>query len=316
MSAPTNHWKLGLFVGGTVLIGLGALAYLAARTLQRETVSYQSYFDEGVTGLENGSPVSFRGVKIGNVSSIDVAPDRRHVEITYQLGVSALKRLGIASGEGKKIKISLPPELRVQLGSTGFTGTKYLQIDFFDAAKHPPPRLPFPVPENSIPSMPSTMDAVYRAVEELPDLTREAGKALEHVTQLLTEVRAGNLPNKAAATFASVNRILAILERKLDQVKVDELSGEAKAALTSFNATMTKAHRLLDRVDGDRGLLASVQRASDSLGDMAADAKGLGPGLEDTLADLRAAGVAIRALVDALERDPDMLVKGRTKAEK
>jgi MlaD protein len=163
MSAPTNHWKLGLFVGGTVLIGLGALAYLAARTLQRETVSYQSYFDEGVTGLENGSPVSFRGVKIGSVSSIDVAPDRRHVEITYQLGVSALKRLGIASGEGKKIKISLPPELRVQIGSTGFTGSKYLQIDFFDAAKHPPPKLPFPVPENSIPSMPSTMDAVYRA---------------------------------------------------------------------------------------------------------------------------------------------------------
>jgi phospholipid/cholesterol/gamma-HCH transport system substrate-binding protein len=316
MSAPTNHWKLGLFVGGTVLVGLGALAYLAARTLQRETVSYQSYFDEGVTGLEDGSPVSFRGVKIGSVSSIDVAPDRRHVEITYQLGVSALKRLGIASGEGKKIKISVPPELRVQIGSTGFTGSKYLQIDFFDAAKHPPPELPFPVPENSIPSMPSTMDAVYRAVDQLPDLAREAGKALEQVNQLLVEVRAGNLPNKAAATFSGVNRTLAIFERKLDQMKVSELSGGAKAALTSFNVAMTKAHRLLDAMDGDRGLLASVQRASDSMGDVAAEAKGLGPGLEDTLADLRAAGVAIRALVDALERDPDMLVKGRTKAEK
>jgi paraquat-inducible protein B len=81
VSAPTNHWKLGAFVLGTILFGLTTVVILAARTLQIETVTYTSYFDEGVTGLEVGSPVSFRGVKIGNVSGIDVAPDRRHVEI-------------------------------------------------------------------------------------------------------------------------------------------------------------------------------------------------------------------------------------------
>jgi phospholipid/cholesterol/gamma-HCH transport system substrate-binding protein len=316
VSAPTNRWKLGLFVAGTVLIGLGAAGYLAARTLQRETIHYKSYFDEGVTGLETGSSVSFRGVKVGNVSAIDVAPDRRHVEITYQLGVLALQRLGIASGAGKHVKLTIPPELRVQIGSSGLTGAKYLQIDFLDATKHPAPQLPFPVAENTIPSMPSTMDAVYRAVDQLPDLTRELGRALEQVTQLLTEVRAGNLPGKAAATFASVDRILASLDRKLDQLKVAELSGEARAALASVSVAMGKANRMLDQMDGDRGLLASMQRASDALGDVAGGAKGLGPGLEDTLADLRGAGVAVRALVDALERDPDMFVKGRTKAER
>ena len=265
VSAPTNRWKLGLFVLGTVLAGLGAAGYLAARTFQRETIGYRSYFDEGVTGLENGATVSFRGVKVGNVSAIDIAPDRRHVEITFQLGVSALQRLGITYGTGKHVKMAIPPDLRVQIGSTGFTGSKYLQLDFLDAAKHPAPELPFPVAENTIPSMPSTMDAVYRAMDQLPDLTREFGKSLEQVTQLLAEVRAQNLPNRTATTLASVDRILASVERKLGQLKVDELSGEAKAALANLDAAMTKTNRLLDHMDGDswapRQHAANVGRA-------------------------------------------------------
>ena len=143
MSAPTNHWKLGAFVVASTLIGLTAAALLTARTMQVVSVTYTSYFDEAVTGLEVGSPIRFRGVSIGNVSAIDVAPDRRHVEVTYSLGVTVLRRLGLATtGRDKKITISVPPGLRVQIASTGLTGTKYLQIDFFDtggAAGRPAP---------------------------------------------------------------------------------------------------------------------------------------------------------------------------------
>ena len=96
MSAPTNRWKLGAFVVGSVLVGLAAAVVLTAQTMQVVTVTYASYFDEAVTGLEVGSPVRYRGVKIGKVSAIDVAPDRRHVEIIYSLGVEALNRLGLA----------------------------------------------------------------------------------------------------------------------------------------------------------------------------------------------------------------------------
>ena len=33
MSAPTNHWKLGAFVLGTILFALTTVVILAARTL-------------------------------------------------------------------------------------------------------------------------------------------------------------------------------------------------------------------------------------------------------------------------------------------
>src|SRR4051795_12066875 len=95
MAAPTNHWKLGLFVVTGVVMVLGTVAMLGARSLRKEVERYVSYFDESVQGLEVGSPIKFRGVTIGTVGKIDVAPDHRHVEVELELGVADLHRLGL-----------------------------------------------------------------------------------------------------------------------------------------------------------------------------------------------------------------------------
>jgi ABC-type transporter Mla subunit MlaD len=284
VSAPTNHWKLGAFVLGSVLMGMAAAVALTAKTMQAVTVTYTSYFDEAVTGLEVGSPVSFRGVKIGNVSVIEVAPDRRHVEIGYTLGVAVLRRLGLAgAGKGKDTRLSVPPDLRVQIASTGLAGTKYLQIDFFDTRGAPSPVLPFPVPENFIPATPSTMknleDAVVRAVEQLPELARELGGVAARMNALLDDVSRRGLPGKTSAALDRADRLLA------------------------------QAARVLDRLDREDGLIASVQRTSDALGDVAGPR--LAANLDDTGRDLREVAVAMRQLIEALERDPDMLLKGK-----
>ena len=82
MSTSTNHWKLGLFVVVGALSIIATVVYFGGRTLRKETVSYKTYFDESVQGLEIGSPVKFRGVSIGSVAQIDLAGDKRHVEVT------------------------------------------------------------------------------------------------------------------------------------------------------------------------------------------------------------------------------------------
>ena len=71
---PTNHWKLGLFVVLGFVLALCTVVFLGARSLHKDSVSYKTYFDESVQGLEIGSPIKFRGVTIGNVSAIDIAP--------------------------------------------------------------------------------------------------------------------------------------------------------------------------------------------------------------------------------------------------
>jgi paraquat-inducible protein B len=319
MSAPTNHWKLGLFVLASVLLGLTAAALLTARSMRVETVSYTSYFDEAVTGLEVGSPIRFRGVAIGNVTAIEVAPDRRHVEITYSLGVAVLQRLGLAvTGRGKEVSLKVPPGLRVQLTSTGVTGTKFLQIDFFETGGLPPPQLPFPVPEHYIPAIPSTLKnleaAVVRAVDQLPDLVRDVGGVVSRVNLLLDEVERRELPAKAALALDDTHRFVASLHSKLDQLPVAQLSKDASATMVRTAALLGRIDQVLARLDGDDGLLASAQRTSDSLGDLASPR--LQADMTTTVRDLREAAVAVRQLVEAVERDPEMLLKGKAKVSR
>src|SRR3569832_1543142 len=124
MSTPVNHWKLGLFVVVGVCTAMAMVVYLGARSMQKETVSYMTYFDESVQGIEVGSPVKFRGVTVGRISLIDVAADHRMVALSCELGVTELNGLGLSveRHKGNRTKLSLPPDLRVQLGSFGLTG--------------------------------------------------------------------------------------------------------------------------------------------------------------------------------------------------
>ena len=309
MSAPTNRWKLGAFVLGTAVLGVAAAVLLAAQSMQVVTVTYVSYLDEAVTGLAVGSPVTFRGVKIGSVSGVAIAPDRRHVEVSYALGVAELARLGLAGlGRGEQTRITVPPDLRIQLASSGLTGAKFLQLDFFDTDGAPPPPLPFPVPDRTIPTTPSTMKnleaSVVRAVEQLPELVRELGRVTAGVRSVVEDVERRGLPARAEATLGHLDRVLVGLEAKLDELPVAALARDS-------TRTLAKVDRMLDRLDGPDGLLASVQRTSDRLGD--AVGPGLGPGLEQTTRDLREASVAVRQLAEALQRDPDMLLKGKAR---
>ena len=51
MSAPTNQWKLGAFVVGSIVVGLAATLAISEQALRKATVSYKSYLDEAVTHL-------------------------------------------------------------------------------------------------------------------------------------------------------------------------------------------------------------------------------------------------------------------------
>mgnify|MGYP001605984531 CR=1 FL=1 len=127
MTAPNNHWKLGLFVVVGAVAAVAMVGVLGALSLNPELGHYVSYFDESVQGLEVGSPIKFRGVTIGSVGRIDVAPDHRHVEVEVDLRKAALARLGldvaagpVAHGSAKKLEQAI--DLRAQLASSGVTG--------------------------------------------------------------------------------------------------------------------------------------------------------------------------------------------------
>lgn len=318
MSEPTNHWKLGLFVVVGIGLAVAALFLIGTMSLKSEGIVYRSYFEEAVTGLETGAAVKFRGVTIGRVESIGIAPDRKHVTVNYELDAPTARTLGWANGQRDEPSRHVPRALRAQLQSMGVTGVKYVQLDYFDEQRNPAPKLPFPTDDGTVPSAPSTFksleDSVLLFVDSFPAISQRSVEVLEQVHGLLEQMQSEQVPARAAAALERMEQTLTVVNAKLKALPVEELSQEARATAQQLNATMLQVQQVLARFDGDRGLLASVQRASDSVGDMAGRAHGMGDNLDATLRDFRELTQTMQAFLDTLERDSDMLVKGRAES--
>src|SRR3954462_9714738 len=119
MAAPTNHYKLGLFVLVGFAAAIAAAILLGFATTRKDPIKYHSYFNESVQGLDLGAPVKFRGVTIGAVTAIEIAPDHRMVDVVSELDTKDVKRMGLTEAGTKrgKERFLVPPDLRAQLGS-------------------------------------------------------------------------------------------------------------------------------------------------------------------------------------------------------
>ena len=320
MAAPTNHYKLGLFViVGFAAAVVAGLLFGAAR-FQKETIQYHSYFNESVQGLDLGAPVKFRGVTLGNVSSIEIAPDHRMVDVVSNLDVDEVKRMGLAEAGAKrgKYRFSVPPDLRAQLGSQGITGVKFIAIDFFDVKSNPPPTLPFPVEmDHYIPATPSMMknleDTITKAMDRLPEMVDAVVMIMGRVDRLLATLEKEDVSGKAASTLGHADTVMTSLQTMIARLDKQDLGGKAAGAITDLDVAVNKMNKVLDRLDGKDGLFASAQRATDAFGEMGRAGSGTQKDLEATLRDVSEAAEAIRALVDSIDRDPDMLLKGKAK---
>jgi paraquat-inducible protein B len=210
--------------------------------------------------------------------------------------------------------------LRVQLDSSGLTAVMFISIDFFRIEDNPIIPLPFPVPENYIPSARSTIknleDSVVQAVDRFPELAVQIVALLAKISTLLEDVTAQHIADKASATLGHVDEVLADVQRVLKRADVEELSHDARATLTQLRGTVMHVDGLIARLQGEKGLIASVERATGAVGDVAQGATGLGENLEETLRNVQEAAAAVQRLGDALDRDSDMLLKGRTKARR
>lgn len=246
-TSSSTYFKLGLLALATGAAFVAVVVVLGLRTLRAPTVEYHTYFDESVQGLEAGSPVKFRGVRIGTVTGIDVAPDGRHVDVTLALSEDETRRLRIDHAA---------PDLRTRLGSQGLTGVKFVDLDFFPDARVE--RLSFEPAERHIAAQPSLVKGLETQgtaiTRRLPELLDHATASLTRIDRLVTHLVDARVPARMARTLERI------------ETGVDLLGRRATVATEAFERTMD---------------------------------------------DVGEAAEAMRDLLGEIERDPDMLLKGR-----
>ncbi len=314
-----NPWKVGLFVVIGIASTVGAIFWLAARRLNPEVIPAITYFNESVEGLDLGSPIKIRGVKVGVVSEIGIAPDHRMVEVHMRLFVGLLEGLGLWPAPELSAPGRLGPvDLRVQLTSSGITGVKFVEANFFDPRQYPYPELDFSPGRNYVPSVPSTLkslgDALTSLVDALPGATKELAALAKTLEQSLQDAHVGELA-------ARLERVLAQLEEKLAGVDSHAISTEIVNLAQELRSTTARVGEILEQADV-AATSGALRDASTRAGEAASAVRGLSTDaglvtreLEQDLASLRETLDSLRALAVLLERDPGALLRGRGPAE-
>jgi phospholipid/cholesterol/gamma-HCH transport system substrate-binding protein len=280
----TNHWKLGLFVVTGLALALATVFWLGLRRLNRDAIPTVTYFDESVQGLDVGSPVKFRGVTLGTVSTITIAPDHRHVEVWMRLYTDTLRHMGFDPNGPRD------PLLRPQLASAGITGVKFVQFDTFAPGRYPEPDLSFPVPERYYaPSVPSTLKSLEEIANEfiarLPKLTHQLGdtlfeakKALRTLSEVATWIRGDD--SGLRKLIATLDDTAQVLKKSIRDAELADTTRSLRTAAGTVGGAATR----LGSDDGE---------------------------LDRTLTALRETLEAVRELAARLQRDPSSLLRGR-----
>ena len=247
MSAKANFFKIGIFVISASVIAIVAIVVLGVGTLFKKKIFFETYIEGSVQGLDVGSPVKMRGVKLGNVEEIAFVKEKYKFDLSsnefYNYGqyvfiqISIEPKMESTEKEQKTFLVNMIAKgLRIRLASQGITGGAYLETDLLDPEKYPPMKLAWEPRSYYIPSAPSTITQFTESVEKI------LGK--------LEEINVKGITDGLEKTLGSVNKMV-------NEVKVAEIAGRAEQLLVELGETNKRLEPLLSDASAT---MAAVQR--------------------------------------------------------
>jgi phospholipid/cholesterol/gamma-HCH transport system substrate-binding protein len=309
METRANH----LWVGAVTLFLLAALAAFIvwlARLDQRSQNEYDIFYQQSVSGLANGSQVSFAGVPVGQVSEITLSSD---------------------NPEFVRVRIRVKEDVPILVGTqatiqASFTGVSTILLD---GARKNAPRITCETtacPEGR-PVIPPGRGGFGEIVANAPLLLER----LATLTEQLNVVLGPENQEELAGILRNSNRMTAGLA---------EAAPELTANLKEFRVTMQEFNRALNAVEQltlttddvlnnegrpvVRELAETLKSANLALASLSATLEdtrpaarqlreGTLPAAEATLQDLRATSRALRSITEKLEAEGvGSLVQGKS----
>ena len=282
------------------------------------------HFQGSVRGLTVGSPVEFRGIRVGQVLDINMEYNAEKAEflipVLIELEPERIKVVGeeIAEVPRKQDDFLVARGLRAQL-KTGslLTGQLFVDLDFHPDAE--PAQINWEGRYPQFPTVPTSMEEIttslthlLRKLEKLPieqignDLrdTVQGANRLVNSAELQSSVRELDETLKQAQLFAET----------LTQVITPEL----RSAVSNLNATLNHTRKLAQNIDRTvvPKLDATLKEAQSTLksikGSISKDSP-LYYELMRVLKELTGAARSIRVMADYLEQHPDALIYGKGK---
>lgn len=291
METRANHIWVGTITLALLAV-LAAFIIWIARLGQTNQQEYDVFFKQSVDGLSKGSAVSFSGVPVGQVKTIEL----------WKKDPSFVR-----------VRISLNDDVPVLLGTTatiqsGFTGVSNIQLE--GAVRGAPP-LTEAGPEG-VPVIPTKRGGLGELLNTAPVLLERLATLTERMTTVFSDKNQQSIENiltntdrltgQLANSSPEVQRTMVELQKTLLEAQVALKSFEQIAANT--DATLNgEGKQMLQQF---RTSLKSIEKTSDTLNATLADARPAARQLNETtlpqaeaaIRDLRATTRALRDLTE------------------
>jgi phospholipid/cholesterol/gamma-HCH transport system substrate-binding protein len=326
MAREKSRFMIGLFVTIGVLIGAAAVVWLGASKYFEAGKFYITYFDESVQGLQVDSRVKYRGVDIGKVESIGVAPDHTLVEVVMKIDLE---------GEAER-------NLVAQLRAAGITGIVFIELD----RRNPedPVLLPPSGMKTNHPVIASQLsqakqlltsaDKIMGRIEQvdfkgISDQIKQTSQAMEI---FLTGRQMTAILKNLDSTTESLDHTLRRIDRIVAEGKVEGVLEEARLGLHEARKGLDETRQGLQET---RKVIAEVRelvvvfkdeiknlkaaeiagKAGRLIDGLDRRTRGMKEDVERTADDIRQAVESLKLLLDRLHANPSDLLFSRPVGE-
>jgi phospholipid/cholesterol/gamma-HCH transport system substrate-binding protein len=229
MAGKTSKFMVGLFVTLGVIITVVAIIWVGATKYFEKGSRYVAYFDESVQGLQQDSIVKYRGVDVGRVEKIGVAPDNHLISVVMKVN----------------LKEDLPRTTIAQLKVAGITGMVFVELDRQKQGEaDQSPKISFP---SEYPVIPSRSGEIARI---MAGVNTAVGN--------LNQIDARGISDQLKSTAAQIEIFFKGKDMEVILANVKALTGNLKNSSERIDK-MVAAGRLDDVVVGARDALTGTQ---------------------------------------------------------
>jgi paraquat-inducible protein B len=336
MSKPVNPVAIGSFtLGAVLLLIIGILIFGGRNLFTSDTIRFVVFFESSLNGLEIGAPVKMQGVKIGQVREIGLLFDEEHGKLYKPVVIEVFRdklrgpddTVLTDAGTHKELKsvrdhlVGLGFRARLEMQSL-LTGLLYVNLDFYPNKPAVYSGLNY---EDivEIPGVPTTTDELRNIAEEIMQKIRDMplDEMVKDFADSLREVKNLLASDDVKASRKALADTLVGLEHS-----VNVLNSQLQPLMQNATQTMENTNKLTLNLQQElKPLTANTNQALRSAATTLEHAEGvlrqlhdeLGPDspFNQSLDSLRDAARSTRDLTDYLERHPEAILSGKSKAE-
>jgi paraquat-inducible protein B len=307
---------VGLFVIAAILLLLGGLMAISSGGLFTPWRTWVVFLPGSATGLKEGSPVTMRGVQIGEVKEVELFfTGKGHevgIMVVIQVRRGSIKTLdGVARvaslSDAEVVRQQVAEGLRAEVKSSSpIAGQKSIALDF-----HPEREPRFTGIQTPYPEVPTAASGMERLNEKIEETLKKISEIPidEVVTQLRDTLQSaqllldsGDLHGAVAnlrITLATANETLKRADRTMGGM--DELVVHTRTTMTTTNDTVKALGAAVENMNRT---LATVDRNVERTADTQFEAS-------QTLDEMRELMKSLRYLVDTLQQHPESLLQGK-----